>query len=160
MHDMTLHVSPRAVRALAGWLGVRVHDRGRPDGAAHPRRRLEVGAPEPGPTGVPRRRAHRRARQPHPVQEMGDGPAGDRPQPPQPVPPLRVQAPPFPALPRLPCHRRVARQGALRALLRAARTLLPHRQPLLPAKGKLSNKFPSIIIVIVSVETACVMHIN
>jgi len=30
------------MHVLAGWLGLRVHDRGCPDRAAHPRRRLEV----------------------------------------------------------------------------------------------------------------------
>ncbi|CAD6260918.1 unnamed protein product [Miscanthus lutarioriparius] len=64
------------VLSIAGWLGVRVDDRGHPDRAANPRRRLEDGVVEPRPAGIPRRRAHRRTGQPHPVQEVGHGPAG------------------------------------------------------------------------------------
>ena len=133
---------------VAGRLGLRVDDGGQPDGAADPRRRLEVGAPEPRPAGVPRRRADRRAGQPHAVQEVGDGPAGDRLQPEQPGAPVDLQASRAPAVPRVPRHRRVAAQGAFRALLRPAGTLLPPCKPILPAKG--NNILPSVYSVFFS----------
>ena len=133
---------------VAGRLGLRVDDGGHPDGAADPRRRLEVGASEPRPAGVPRRRADRGAGQPHAVQEVGDGPAGDRLQPEQPGAPVDLQASRAPAVPRVPRHRRVAAQGAFRALLRPAGTLLPPCKPILPAKG--NNILPSVYSVFFS----------
>ena len=120
---------------VAGRLGLRVDDGGHPDGAADPRRRLEVGASEPRPAGVPRRRADRRAGQPHAVQEVGDWPAGDRLQPGQPGAPVDLQASRAPAVPRVPRHQRVAAQGSFRAVLRPAGALLPPCKPILPAKG-------------------------